>query len=186
MEAIVKNDSAVSIEVSANGPKRFYLNLLPCYKQGEIKGLPLPNQYAKELEKEEEYHKEQWLGLVGAEKGGELCDFCGTVEALAIWLKGNAFIKWDGPRPYLEEGQGPANNTEQLAKFFLEGAKNKEKNRIIELYNNNGPLRELKAKEHAGFNAGFKYHCTYEGTTDQHGVSYPLEGNVLPRTHFHE
>ena len=122
-------------------------------KKAETDGLPTTDQYAEETEKEEEFHKKQWLGTVPTSQGGQ--GDCFTAEGLIF------FAGFTGNGPYYVYGNTPEEAKEK-AKRTLNCCNTKEYMACSEIWNAERGFIELKAKEHAGYNAAWKYHCTYE------------------------
>ena len=123
------------------------------HKTARIVGLPTTDQYAEETEKEEEFHKKQWLGTVPTSQGGQ--GDCFTAEGLIF------FAGFTGNGPYYVYGNTPEEAKEK-AKRTLNCCNTKEYMACSEIWNAERGFIELKAKEHAGYNAAWKYHCTYE------------------------
>ncbi len=121
-----------------------------------VKAEPIVNathQYRLEVEAEERFHVQQDLSEVSKEQGG-WTDFY-KARGLA-WA-----LDWDLEGPwyaYGDDQQTAWNN----AKKYVEQADEKEFWKSFELQMNSSGYAELKAKQHAGYNAAFKYHCVYE------------------------
>ena len=125
-------------------------------------GLPTTSQYSEEVKREEEYHVKQFLGQVSTDEGGQ--GDCCTAKGVA-WM-----ANCIGDGPFYEYGDTPEEAT-QNASDMVGQAEIDERAMSREIVESNLGFRELKAKAHAGFNAAYKYHCTYEprfGPTPTH------------------
>ena len=142
---------------NANGDYRAEL-LLADYPKGTGYFVDLPDvsQYAAETQKEELFHQKQWLGLVGLDKGGAQDLF--TAKGARHFLSTNPFVCSDG---YVY------GNTEQdvetRAVAALQHAEDMEF--LVSDFIMTSSLRrnfmEYHAKAFAGYNAAWRYHCTY-------------------------
>lgn len=114
---------------------------------------PVTHQYAEETRAEEMYHVLQWKGIVPLSEGGQ--GDCYTAEGLAY------FAGFTGDEPYYIYGDTP---DEALAKATctMFSCIECESNIGVETWENDEGFCEYKAKEHVGYNAAWKYHCTYE------------------------
>ncbi len=125
------------------------------------------HQYAEEVIKEEAYHAKQWLGQVPSSEGGlgELFSAQGL----------NSFAGFSGEGPHYIYGNTPEEALVN-AKKVIKCCVKTEMNASLKAAYLNQPLREFKAKEHVGYSAGYKYHCTYSGKTE---IYYVDDESVL-------
>ena len=154
------------------GINRFYLCNVQYgdfIKTYEIHGLPSTDQYAEEAEKEENYHVQQWLGQVPSDQGGQ-----GDI------LTGQG-IKWFakskiGASDYVLHGDyfTAARMVREAVDY---GEKEEAALSMRSIWERDRGFVEVKAKEHAGYNAAFKYHCTYE---DEYGPAHQQINHVHP------
>lgn len=115
------------------------------------------DQYREETIKEEEYHVKQFTGNVSWEEGGEpdiysVNKVCERLTAGSNLTNGVI---------YSYEGESKSAFTERVRKE-LQAEVDEEVRISQEVLDANLWYRELKAKTHAGYNAAWKYHCTYE------------------------
>ena len=125
-------------------------------------GLPTTDQYSEETTREEEFHVKQWLGQVSTDEGG-LGD-CFSAKGVA-WM-----ANCIGDGPWYTYASTPEEARERAIEM-VEQAEQAELSLSTSIKDNDRGFRELKAKAHAGFNAAYKYHCTYEprfGPTPTH------------------
>lgn len=133
----------------------------------EFEDLPTTDQYSEETYREETYHQMQIKGEVPFDKGG--LGHCYSKRGL-IWCAG--FGDTEGKiyvyGSTLEE-------TEKLAKKVVCDAIKKECKISKEISEKSHLFREYWAKEYAGYNAAYKFHCTYEveGMGIPEGVKHP-------------
>lgn len=122
-------------------------------KSTKITGIPTTCQYAEEMAKEEEYHEKQWMGQVNENQGGQ--GDCFTAKGIK-WM-----INWVGEGPWYTYGDTPEEARAEAENKVTYGQQTEwdESGPITEA--DNGYV-ELKAKEYVGWNAAYKYHCTYE------------------------
>lgn len=115
------------------------------------------DQYREETIKEEEYHIKQFTGEASWEEGGEpdIYSIDKVYERLAVSANlVNGVI-------YSYVGESKSAFTERVRKEIQ--AEVDEEVRISqEVLDVNLWYREVKAKAHAGYNAAWQYHCTYE------------------------
>lgn len=129
----------------------------------------ITDQYKEETLKEESYHIQQLTGKVSWEKGGEL-DVYSAAKIRTNLLLNNKSESIDF---YSREGENSisfSNRVVQVVKKSIE----KEKDISKFLLDVNYYYRELKAKEYAGYNAAWMYHCTYEKDN--------AEANIIHKT----
>jgi hypothetical protein len=141
-------------------------------KTGTIYGLPVTNQYADEIAKEEKRHLEQWKGQVSEAEGG--CSDLFTAKGTKWWLA------WIGDGPWYAYGITKEAALAE-AKKKLDIAVTKEIEVSTQIRRQEKGFRELKAKEFAGYNAAWKYHCVYErvpgwgsNPVNLHHPAYPV------------
>lgn len=116
-------------------------------------------QYAKQIRSEENFHVLQCRGAVPPEWGG-LTD-CYTVRGIQYFIAQQAekdpnivTNTWIVKAPTAEAAQ-------KRTKVIIEQAILSEMRASARVSKANRGFRELKAKEHAGYNAAFRYHCYY-------------------------
>ncbi|MGN0843840.1 MAG: hypothetical protein ACI4QT_01315 [Kiritimatiellia bacterium] len=117
---------------------------------------PASQQYADEILKEEEYHAKQWLGQVPSSQGG-LQEYY-TANGIKLWAG------FSGDGPYYVYGDTAEKAMEKGAEIGRCSIKKEMRASCVAAFLND-PFRELKAKEYVGYNAAWKYHCSYSGKT---------------------
>ena len=122
-------------------------------KTAEIVGIPTTDQYAAEAEKEESYHKKQWLGQVPDDQGGQ--GDCFTAKGIK-WMVG-----WVGDGPWDTYASTPEEASIEAQQIVAQGEA-REFAESSEIAEADKGFVELRAKAYAGYNAAFKYHCCYE------------------------
>ena len=129
-------------------------------------------QYADKVLEEEEFHMKQFRGEVPLEQGGQ--GDCYTVRGLKYFIaqqaKTNANI---ATSTWIVKG-GTAEKAEKNCEQVIKEAMKNEMAVSRQIMASDSGFRELKAKEHVGYNAGLRYHCTY---LQKHGAS--------PKNHTH-
>ena len=113
----------------------------------------LSDQYAEEALEEELFHAKQWLGEVSLDEGGQ--GDCGTAEGVCFFAKthvGETFYVY---------GDSPMEVKNRAILKIVE-CESLEENVCYTNWVLERGFIELKAKEHVGYNAAWKYHCTYE------------------------
>lgn len=129
-------------------------------------------QYADKVLEEEEFHMKQFRGEVPLEQGGQ--GDCYTVKGLKYFIaqqaKTNANI---ATSTWIVKG-GTAEKAEKNCEQVIKEAMKNEMAVSRQIMASDSGFRELKAKEHVGYNAGLRYHCTY---LQKHGAS--------PKNHTH-
>lgn len=123
-------------------------------KIGMVFGTPTSDQYSEETEKEENYHVDQFMGYVPKEKGGDVD--CYTSTGVVYFCK-----RISPTQPIPEIWGSTRAGTLSEAHNILAIAIENEKSESLRLRLANSFFREIKAKEYAGYNAAWKYHCTY-------------------------
>jgi len=112
------------------------------------------NQYADEIIKEENYHVKQFLGLVPLEDGGQ--GDCFTAKG----------IRWHLGIPenvsFYVTGSTPDDALAKAQNLLAKGESEEYFTSTVVWSRDLYAFVEIKAKEVAGYNAAFKYHCTYE------------------------
>ena len=125
--------------------------LLNDFKKGIVSGVPTKDQYSDEAIIEENYHKMQFEGTVSSSEGGQ--GDCCTAKGYQYWLKsGESLIARGTTR---DEAWSKAK--EKFSRISEEEDRMSRK-----IYADDGGLMEVKAKDKAGYNAAWMYHCTYE------------------------
>ena len=132
-------------------------------KDTSITGIPTTCQYAEENAKEEAYHEKQWLGQVDVNHGGQ--GDCFTAKGIKWW------IGWIGEGPWYTYGSTPEEAYARAIEKVNDGEP-KEWDKSVEINTADRGFVELKAKEYAGYNAAFKYHCTYESIYGPNPVNH--------------
>jgi hypothetical protein len=128
-------------------------------KSATIVGIPTTNQYNEENKLEEEYHVLQWMGQVSGGQGGQ--GDCYTAKGVVYFLKQDGKISGDGPWYYAKEAKTPPQARLNAIELAGEGRTTEsDKSYDISKKKDKG-FMEVKAKAHAGYNAAWKYHCTY-------------------------
>ena len=128
-------------------------------KSAKIYGLPVTHQYAEETAKEEHFHVAQWFGGDGvhgnvpSEQGGQGDIWTGKGIR---WFASHRFLSVD----YVIREDSLEALTQ--AREIVEYGEECEANVSDAILNHDLGLFERKAKEYAGFNAAYKYHCHYE------------------------
>ena len=122
-------------------------------KYTEIIGIPVLNQYAEETAKEEEFHAQQFHGTVPSNQGGQ--SDCFTAKGIK-WMVG-----WVGEGPWYVYGTTPE-TTKEWAENYVKNGEKLEKDESWAIWMLDRGFVEMTAKAHAGYNAAFTYHCTYE------------------------
>jgi len=122
-------------------------------KTTELLETPTTDQYSEETTKEEEFHEKQWLGQVSTSLGGQ--GDCFTAKGIK-WA-----IGWVGMGPWYTFGSTP-DEALTLAQQQVNLGEIQEISISSQIWLDDRGFYELKAKEHAGYNAAWKYHCTYE------------------------
>jgi hypothetical protein len=134
-------------------------------KEGHLFGLPTTDQYAEETQKEEEFHKKQWLGEVSINLGGQGDLYTGKgIQYMLGWVRTG---------PWYVYGATPGEASFLAEQTVIEGEE-LEVEASNNIFDNDRGFIELKAKEHAGYNAAYTYECTYLST---HGAN--------PTNHHH-
>ena len=168
IEALRHSSSSVSdVEevFETNGNWRAKITFAPfARKTGRIYDCPASSQYAAEIGEEEMFHKKQWEASVPVEQGGS--GDCFTVRGLRWFAQRNSICITLAHGDYVY-GESRDDAYQKAWRLVLDSeAREVEKSRSI--YRDRRGFREWKAKEHAGYNAAFKYHCTYQ---DKYGES---------------
>ena len=126
-------------------------------------GLVPSCQYAEEILREEAFHIQQYLGHVPSEEGGQGDIF--TARGLR-W-----FAKLEGDGPWYVTG-----STYEVTRFaalqLVRKAALFEIAKSLQIQKNDRGFCEKIAKERAGFNAAWKYHCTYEAEYGPNPVNH--------------
>jgi len=114
------------------------------------------HQYKEEVEREEQYHKKQWMGEVSSDNGGQADCYTGTgikyfmetyrnIPCVPCYIYGNtASDAYEGAFALLLECEAIERDVSNLITKLDTG------------------FIEFKAKQHVGYNAAFRYHCTYQ------------------------
>lgn len=120
------------------------------------------SQYRAEIEKEENFHLDQFLGAVPRSQGG--LDDCYTTNGIKYFIsqqaKKNEHI---AVSTWIVTGSTPS-VAKALAEEVIRVAISQEivESLYIETNEQRKAFSEFKAKEHAGYNAAWRYHhCTY-------------------------
>ena len=124
-------------------------------KTARVEEVPTTDQYNEETTKEEEFHAKQWLGEVSTSEGGQ--GDCFTAKGVA-W-----HANCVGAGPWHMYGFSPE-VAKAKAEDTVEAGEREEKRKSLEIWESDRGFVELKAKAHAGYNAAWKSHCTYEQT----------------------
>jgi hypothetical protein len=148
---------------------RCNITLRDYIKDGNCTGLPTTNQYDPEAAVEENYHLKQWKGTVSLDEGGQ--GDCATAVQLKGWLKSpstaHSFgLQWDNEVPYVEKSASTV--AFSYAQAAVSWAMTAEQTEAWSVWTKDQPFIEVKAKAFAGYNAAWKYHCTYE-SDDNYG-----------------
>ena len=128
-----------------------------------LAGLPTTDQYAAETMREETYHAQQWMGAVPLSQGGQ--GDCFTAKGIMWWLN------WIGDGPWYVYGT-TLDAARALAEDKVMQGELEEATKSLEIWSHDRGFVELKAKEYAGYNAAWKYHCTYEATYGPNPANY--------------
>lgn len=115
------------------------------------------DQYREETIKEEEYHIKQFMGTVSWEEGGEPDIF--SVDKIYERLAERMNLVNEVVCSC--KGESKSAFTERL-RTEIKAAVDEEFEISMNVIKANLWYREMKAKAHAGYNAAWKYHCTYE------------------------
>jgi hypothetical protein len=141
-------------------------------KKGKTRNLPTTDQYADEIAKEENRHVEQWQGSVSEAEGGSTDLY--TAKGTKWW------IGWIGGGPWYVYG-ATAEAALTAAQEKLDRAEETEMEISKNINLQDKGFIELKAKEFAGYNAAWKYHCCYEradgwgpNPVNHHHPAYPM------------
>lgn len=124
-------------------------------KRGAVLGCPTSDQYSVETQREEEFHKMQWEGIVPVELGGS--GDCFTVQGLR-WFATTRFGLEDGDYAYGSTAGGAIAAACQILRASVTAEVLESKKVDRERRN----FKEYHAKAYAGYNAAWKYHCCYQ------------------------
>ena len=129
-------------------------------------------QYADKILEEEEFHMKQFRGEVPLEQGGQ--GDCYTVKGLKYFIAQQAKTNVNiATSTWIVKGD-TAEKAEENCRQVIQAAMEKEMAVSKQIMDSDKGFRELKAKEHVGYNAGLRYHCTY---LQKYGAS--------PKNHTH-
>ena len=116
-------------------------------------------QYADKILEEEEFHLKQFRGEVPLEQGGQ--GDCYTVKGLKYFIAQQARTNVNiATSTWIVKGC-TAEEAEENCRQVIQEAMENEMAVSRQIMESDKGFRELKAKEHAGYNAGWRYHCTY-------------------------
>jgi len=125
-------------------------------------------QYLDETIAEEQFHIKQMRGLVSASQGGQ--GDCYTVKGIKYSIARQAETNSNiVVSTWIVKGDTEAEAV-QNCKDVIRLAIMEEIHTSDQIWNSDRGFREVKAKEHAGYNAAFRYDCTYKnvyGTSPQ-------------------
>jgi len=144
------------------------------FRKYYIVNVEATHQYADEVQAEECYHSKQWKGEVVTSNGGQTD--CFTKQGLEYWMVNVGHFPIN---PCYIYGRTES-STYNYALDLLSYCEALELNTSWNIYLRDRGLIELKAKEYAGYNAAFRYHCTYQlefGANPQDHVHPAFEGN---------
>jgi hypothetical protein len=161
MTPSVSNNSLTTVSspfVTADGRTVVNITLGDFTKSGVVRNLnnltgPLSSdQYSVECAVEENYHLQQWLGTVPSAQGGQ--SDCFTAKGIAYYL---------GRDTNQTSFQLEIANVNGLVAFLdqLRQAEIDETSKSWEIWRADEGLVEKSAKDAAGYNAAWRYHCTY-------------------------
>lgn len=128
------------------------------------------DQYREETIKEEKYHIKQFTGEVPWKEGGEPDIY--SVEKIRESLVGD--LNDSTIRFFSRFGESKDEFSDRIQNS-VDAALRKERMISEKVMSTNLYYRESKAKAHAGYNAAWMYHCTYED--DEH-----LESSLVHKT----
>jgi len=114
------------------------------------------SQYMEETRREEVFHEKQFLGLVGVDEGGipDLFDVRQVYASMSsIASEGHYFYSFPG-----EDSAAFLARLQALVRSCIRD----ELEYSLGQWDCGKPFQESRAKRAAGYNAAFKYHCTYE------------------------
>ena len=123
------------------------------------------NQYREAIEREENYHVKQFTHEVPIEQGGtaDLWTSAGILKQMQTVFSVSVF---DGTYYYLFGKLSEASDVRTLRRnadnAVRSAAEREEKNSRFFFERYRKGLTETKAKEYAGYNAAFLFHCTYD------------------------
>ena len=112
-------------------------------------------QYAAETETEEHYHLEQWVGIAPSAKGG---------QADCFTTRGIGYFLGFGSDETTIEIYSDSTDAEAFFASVVEQvdqAEEKETEIGWQIWMDDKGLVEKSAKDEAGYNAAWRYHCTY-------------------------
>lgn len=125
-------------------------------------------QYAGQIREEEEFHLRQSRGEVSVSEGG--FPDCFTTNGIKYFIaqeaRANANI---ATSTWIVKGGSSDDARDRAREVIARAVANElaESTRIYRLRSNRGYM-ELKCKEHVGYNAAWRYHCTYQ---NEYGTS---------------
>ncbi|MDO5318676.1 MAG: hypothetical protein Q4G65_08630, partial [bacterium] len=119
-------------------------------------------QYAAQIRAEELFHLKQSRGEVPVSEGG--FPDCFTVRGIQYFIRQQAATNsCIDTATWTVRGATAAEARTRAEGVIRQAVQEEiEKSRDIMFKDANRAYMELKAKEHAGYNACFRYHCTYE------------------------
>ena len=156
-------------EPCGGGRFRSHLKLADFGRTANVGGQPSSCQYTREMDKEENYHKDQDLCVVPVEKCGEgdlftargifycATNFCANGGQFNVNANTTVEISGDDIYVYADDELTAELDANEILTCF-----EAEENRLSRsLRKSRLLLKEFWAKNHAGYNAAWKYHCTY-------------------------
>ena len=125
-------------------------------------------QYAGQIREEEEFHLRQSRGEVSVSEGG--FPDCFTTNGIKYFIAQEASANANiATSTWIVKGVSSDDARDRAREVIARAVANElaESTRIYRLRSNRGYM-ELKCKEHVGYNAAWRYHCTYQ---NEYGTS---------------
>ena len=116
-------------------------------------------QYGDDILREEEFHLKQFRGEVSSSQGGQ--GDCYTVKGIKYFIAKQAVTNdYIATSTWIVKGNSAEEATMRCSQVIQRAVAEEIaiSNEILEA---DSGFMELKAKEHVGYNAAFRYHCSY-------------------------